>query len=333
MQLAFCAAGIYVCYLRYGLLQEKIYTGTHGPNEENFSYSTFLLCVQTATNALSARIALAVMGAPVGVPAPRAFREYAVVALSYLSAMWFSFSALRHMSYPMQALGKSCKMVPVMLLGIVIRGRRYTTRDFARVGLITAGVAMFSYKPKAASGATTSSLGVALLLLSLFCDGVTGPLQERLVARHKPSTHQLMMWQNVCACLWLFVALVVSGEGVGALRFVATYPAVLTSVMQFSIVSALGQNFIFYTVRHFSALAVTTITTTRKMFTVLLSIVVFNHPIVTRQWAGLGLVFAAIGWEAYAKGKKKAAVQAKAQANGGSRSNGTSSSGKDKKGQ
>lgn len=318
VQLALCAAGIYACYLNYGLLQEKIYSVEYGAAGEKFRFSTFLLCVQTATNALGAFIALAVMRAPVGRPAPRAMSEYAVVALSYVSAMWFSFTALGHMSYPMQALGKSSKMVPVMLLGIVIRGRRYTRRDFACVGLITAGVAMFSYKPAAAAAAApTSSLGIALLLLSLFCDGITGPLQERLVARRQPSTHQLMLWQNACACAWLLVALGVSGEGAEALRFVARYPAVLTNVMLFSTVSALGQNFIFYTVRHFSALAVTTITTTRKMFTVLLSIVVFKHRIVPRQWAGLVLVFTAIGWEAYAKSKKKAATAAAAAAGKG----------------
>eukprot|EP00171_Calliarthron_tuberculosum_P018073 IDg18073t1 len=307
-QLALCAAGIYACYLNYGLLQEKIYSVAYGVAEERFRYSTFLLCVQTATNAMGARVALAVMRAPAGRPTPRAMREYAVVALSYLSAMWFSFTALRHMSYPMQALGKSCKMVPVMLLGILIRGRRYAARDFACVGLITAGVALFSYKPRAAAAAPTSSLGIGLLLLSLFCDGITGPLQERLVVRHQPSTHQLMLWQNACACAWLLVALVVSGEGAEAVRFVARYPAVLANVMLFSTVSALGQNFIFYTVRHFSALAVTTITTTRKMFTVLLSIVIFKHQVVPRQWAGLVLVFTAIAWEAVAKSKKKAAA-------------------------
>lgn len=335
LQLLICTLGIYLCYLRYGLLQERIYSTSYGAEAERFTYSSFLVAVQTATNAAVALLVLALgivtggskkdvkksddklaecetnekqkFGVICGIP----IAEYAVVSLSYLSAMLFSFTALNHMSYPMQALGKSCKMIPVMLMGIVIRKRRYSAREFVCVFLITVGVAMFSWKSKK-SAVPTSPLGFALLFASLFMDGVTGPLQERLVARHKPSTHELMFWQNICSVAWLSVGLFVSGEGMRAISFVMRHPMVMTDVMLFSLVSAIGQNFIFYTVRNFNALIVTTITTTRKMFTVLLSIFVFNHAMVPRQWIGLILVFAAIAWEAVAKQQARKVAAEKA---------------------
>lgn len=327
-QLLFCTLGIYACYLRYGLLQEQIYSTSYGLEAEKFIYSSFLLVIQTSTNALVALLMLTLglfksepsakkekneqtspspsFGVIRGVP----IAEYALVALSYLSAMLFSFTALNHMSYPMQALGKSCKMIPVMLMGIVIRKRRYAPREFVCVGLVTLGVAMFSWKSKK-STVPTSPLGFALLFGSLFMDGVTGPLQERLVARHTPSTHQLMFWQNMCSAVWLSLLLLVTGDGVRAIAFVTRHPSVMYNIMLFSLVSALGQNFIFYTVRNFNALIVTTITTTRKMFTVLLSIFVYNHAMVARQWVGLVLVFIAIGWEAAAKQAARKAMASK----------------------
>lgn len=325
-QLAICALGIYTCYLRYGLLQERIYTTAHGPEAERYSYSLFLVAVQTATNAAAAAIALAFglfkkeqkeSAQPVanfksgkgffrGVP----LTDYFIVSLSYLSAMVFSFTALNYMSYPMQALGKSCKMIPVMLMGIVIRRRRYSIRDYTCVLLVTIGVATFSWKSKK-STVPTSPLGFSLLFASLFMDGVTGPLQERLVAQYKPSTHELMFWQNICSVAWLTLACILTGEGARAIAFIVRYPSTLADMMAFSVVSALGQNFIFYTVRNFNALIVTTITTTRKMFTVLLSIFLYNHAMVSRQWFGLLLVFVAITWEAVAKQKAKAAKAVK----------------------
>lgn len=322
LQLVICALGIYACYLRYGLLQERIYKAEHGPLNEKYQYSLFLVFVQTLTNAL---VALLVMQTsffstpkstydpkskpskwpmPFGVP----IIDYGIVSLAYLSAMVFSFTALNHMSYPMQALGKSCKMVPVMLMGIIIRRKRYAARDFMCVGLITIGVMLFSYNSKKSSSTSTSSwFGITLLVLSLLMDGVTGPLQERLVSKFQPSTHQLMFWQNFTAALWLLLALVITGEGGQAVAFVSKYPETLQDVFAFSFVSALGQNFIFYTVRNFNALVVTTITTTRKMFTILLSIFIYKHSVKPRQWVGLGLVFAAITWEAAAKQRAKAA--------------------------
>ncbi|CAN8065546.1 unnamed protein product [Agarophyton chilense] len=322
-QLLICTLGIYVCYLRYGLLQERIYSTEYGFGAERFTYSSFLVAVQTFTNASVALLVMCLglfaepkqrerepsdksqpkrFGTVRGVP----LLDYAFVSLSYLSAMLFSFTALNHMSYPMQALGKSCKMIPVMLMGIAIRRHRYSVREYFCVALITLGVALFSWNSKKAANAEpTSILGFLLLFASLFMDGVTGPLQERLVARYKPSTHQLMFWQNFCSVVWLLAGLVATGEGVRAGSFVLRHPHVMIDVMQFSLVSAFGQNFIFYTVRNFSALIVTTITTTRKMFTVLLSIFLYNHQMEPRKWVGLALVFVAISWEAAAKQRAK----------------------------
>ena len=115
--------------------------------------------------------------------------EYFAVAVSYSSAMMFSFTALRYMSYPMQALGKSCKMNPVMLMGIVIRKRRYSLREFLCVGLITLGVALFSWKPSE-SQVDASPLAFALLFGSLFMDGITGPIPRLNL---NPSESMLLM--------------------------------------------------------------------------------------------------------------------------------------------
>ena len=43
--------------------------------------------------------------------------KYALCACSYLGAMVASNTALQHVNYPTQVLGKSCKPIPVMLLG------------------------------------------------------------------------------------------------------------------------------------------------------------------------------------------------------------------------
>lgn len=317
LQFILCALGIYSCYLYYGVLQERIYKTPHGATGAKFTFSALLLTAQTLTNALCALLFLLATRTPLASANGKAnvhLGDYFSVSLSYLLAMWFSFTALRHMSYPMQALGKSCKLIPVMLMGILIRRRRHPPRDFVCVLLISAGVALFSWK-SGKSSTPTSPLGVVLLLLSLFMDGVTGPLQERLVARHNPSTHQLMFWQNLVACA-ICACMSAVTEGAAAPAFVARHPAVVRDIAAFAVMSALGQNFIFYTVRNFSALAVTTITTTRKMFTILLSIVLFNHRMVARQWVGLVLVFLAIAWNTLAKSRERERARKEALAAG-----------------
>lgn len=51
--------------------------------------------------------------------------------------------ALKYVSYPTQALGKSCKMVPVMLLGVLIRGKKYRAFEYLCVALVTVGITLF----------------------------------------------------------------------------------------------------------------------------------------------------------------------------------------------
>jgi len=65
----------------------------------------------------------------------------------------------------------------------------------------------------------------------------------------------------------------------------------------------LGQLFIFETLQHFGSLTLVTITLTRKLFTMLLSVIVYNHQLTVGQWMGAGVVFAGISVEAFVKRK------------------------------
>ena len=86
-----------------------------------------------------------------------------------------------------------------------------------------------------------------------------------------------------------------------AMAFIRSHPSVLKDVMLFSVAGATGQLFIFETLEKFGSLTLVTITVTRKLFTMLLSLVVFNHRLTSGQWTGVTTVFAGIGIEAYVK--------------------------------
>jgi UDP-galactose transporter B1 len=89
---------------------------------------------------------------------------------------------------------------------------------------------------------------------------------------------------------------------------------------QFALTGSLGQLFIFETLQHFGSLTlvyvamlcvvemhsdviIRTITLTRKLFTMLLSVVVYNHQLTLGQWLGAAIVFAGISVEAFVKRK------------------------------
>lgn len=86
-----------------------------------------------------------------------------------------------------------------------------------------------------------------------------------------------------------------------ASAFIKNHPRVLWDIIGFSACGALGQVFIFHTLATFGSLVLVTVTVTRKMVSMMLSVVMFGHRLSGMQWVGVGMVFGGIGAEAEMK--------------------------------
>jgi len=125
----------------------------------------------------------------------------------------------------------------------------------------------------------------------------------------------------------------VSGDGefAAALGFMARHQAVWLDVLGFALCGAVGQVFIckpllfydslhqltaspVYAITTMGSLHLVTITVTRKMITMIVSVLWFGHRLGSKQWMGVGLVFGAIGAEAYINTAEKAAKAKAAKA-------------------
>lgn len=221
-------------------------------------------------------------------------------------------------------LAKSCKLVPVLIMNILLYRRRFAPHKYIVVAMVTAGISIFmlanpNLKSKASKGAASNSLtGLGLLLVSLTIDGATNSTQDEIFVRFRSTGVQMMFWMNAFATLLTATACILpipslpalgysnpSGSATTelstALEFISSHPAVLRDIVAFSLAGALGQLFIFDTLQHFGSLTLVTITVTRKLFTMLLSVFIYKHDLAAAQWIGVGVVFAAIGLEAQHK--------------------------------
>ena len=68
-------------------------------------------------------------------------------------------------------------------------------------------------------------------------------------------------------------------------------------ILMFCMCASLGQLFIFAVIQEFGSLLWVTISITRKLVTIFVSVIMFNHQISAGQWAGVGLVFGGMGLE------------------------------------
>lgn len=220
---------------------------------------------------------------------------YASSALTYLLAMVSSNMALRWVNYPTQVVAKAAKPIPVMILGVLIGRKSYSMQKYLFILLIVVGVVMFMYKEGQASKSTESTgLGEILLFLSLSMDGMTGALQERMRAASKPSGQHMMLAMNYWSTLMLGTALVLTGEGKEFITFSLKHPELFGHLASLALAGAIGQLFIFMMVSHFGPLPCSVVTTTRKFFTVLFSVIFFGNSLTGRQWLGTLLVFSGL---------------------------------------
>ncbi|KAI9891109.1 MAG: UDP-galactose transporter [Vezdaea aestivalis] len=348
LELVFCIGGIYASFLSWALLQERITTTPYGPAnaQEIFRFPVFLNTLQSFLAACVGWIYLrasSARGTPT-FPSLKIVPPLLLVALTSSLASPFGYASLAHIDYLTFILAKSCKLLPVMALHLTIFRKRYPLSKYLVVGFVTLGVAVFTlYHPtagkkgKARGGsgppASSSTWGLFLLGINLLFDGLTNSTQDHIFTRFQPfSGPQMMCSQNILntsltlaylllspyigatsAGAYLGIPLSKTGHGeiTDALAFIQRHPVVGRDVLAFAACGAVGQVFIFTTLAHFSSLLLVTVTVTRKMLTMMLSVVWFGHRLSGMQWLGVGLVFGGVGAEGIIQKREKAAKAAK----------------------
>uniref|UniRef100_A0A1D2A342 Adenosine 3'-phospho 5'-phosphosulfate transporter 1 n=1 Tax=Auxenochlorella protothecoides TaxID=3075 RepID=A0A1D2A342_AUXPR len=272
---------------------------------EPFTHS---LALVLANRLVACAVALSLSlyhGHPLAPQAP--LTSFAAVSLSNVAATFCQYEALRHVSFAAQTLGKCAKMLPVMLWGRVMLGKRYAARDAARAAAVTLGCAAFvganragAVSPAAAglSSAATNHAstpwGLTLMAAYLTVDGFTSTFQARLFALHAPTLPNQVLYVAATSALLALAGLVAKGELRPALAFFAAHPRALGAAALLALAATAGQLFITHAIRRHGALLVAAAMTTRQFLSILLSGLLFGHSFSAQQYAAACVVFGAL---------------------------------------
>ncbi|KAH3761202.1 solute carrier family 35 member B1 family protein [Pelomyxa schiedti] len=291
------SVGIYFFYVLIGLVQEHLVSARYGPDEEQFVHTSFLVFAQCVGNCLAALLVILFLRKPLR-PLGTA-RSYVGLAIGYVGAMYASNKSILYVDFPTLVMTKSVKPIPVLVMGLLFnRSRRYSLEKIIYVLIVTGGIAVFMHEKlaQAAQSGTTraSTLGILLLFVSLFMDGVTGIFQDKIADEYKESSFHLMCFANLYAGVMLFVGLIINGELFGAIAFLIRNPLALAPITLFSLCSAFGQMCVYVVITHFGSLVCSTITTARKFTSIVLSVWWFQHPTTITMWLSVIAVYAGV---------------------------------------
>mmetsp|Transcript_7559 Transcript_7559/g.13767 ORF Transcript_7559/g.13767 Transcript_7559/m.13767 type:complete len:328 (-) Transcript_7559:246-1229(-) len=293
----FYGAGIIGTLVVYGLLQEKIMQ--HPYNGQLFTVSAFLVFANRICNSLFALGMALGKGESLINQAP--LWKYLIISFSNVGATSCQYEALKYVSFPVQMLGKSFKMMPVMLWGIVISGKRYDITDWLVATAVTGGVTSFLLTGDIDSPQGTNSVkGLLLLCLFLALDGLTSTTQEKLFKEHRTSKYNQILYVNLCSAVTSFVALILPGNLMPALAFCAEHPAFIRDASILSASATSSQWFIYSQVKEFGALVFAATMNVRQVVSIIVSYIRYDHAITAMQTLSLMMVFSALFFKSYA---------------------------------
>lgn len=305
----FCFAGLQVSYLTWGYMQELIMTTQFQPTPRvplgKFPSAAFCVFSNRFLAVLVALVAVRVKHGALFSKSTAPLWAYTPCALSNTVSSWSQYASLKYVSFPVQTVFKSSKIIPVMIMGKVLQGTVYPVSQYAEAVLITVGVVIFSLLSKnPASETTTEILGLVFLIGYISADSFTSQWQSRIYRDYGKANvdqYQMMLGVNVSAICITTLGLIVSGDFPTVVEFLKANPTALHYNIITAITSASGQLFIFYTIKEFGPIAFTVIMTTRQMFSICLSALVFQHQIKPMAALGAVLVFGVLFYQIYKK--------------------------------
>ncbi|XP_031157213.1 adenosine 3'-phospho 5'-phosphosulfate transporter 2 isoform X3 [Sander lucioperca] len=265
-QFLICVAGVFLFYLIYGYLQELIFS------VEGFKpFGWYLTLVQFGFYSMFGLVELQLtQDKRRRIPG----KTYMIIAFLTVGTMGLSNTSLGYLNYPTQVIFKCCKLIPVMIGGVFIQGKRYNLADVSAALCMSLGLIWFTLADSKVAP-NFNVTGVLLISLALCADAAIGNVQEKAMKLHNGSNSEM--------------------------HPVKTYGYAFL----FSLTGYFGISFVLALIKLFGALVAVTVTTGRKAMTIVLSFMFFAKPFTFQYiWGGLLVVFG-IFLNIYSKQKDK----------------------------
>jgi drug/metabolite transporter (DMT)-like permease len=200
---------------------------------------------------------------------------------------------------------KSCNLISVILVGVLCsrvkdKKLKLAVKKIVVGIIITIGIVMFKvFDPESSKKAEkqTEFIGIVLLIISLLADGFLPDFQAEIKSVYKPLPMEMMTQINKWVAIISFIYSCVLLETVDMFVFIFEHRLFMAHLILMGVLSTIGQMFVYRMIKQFKQHFPPFVITTRKIFTVGLSIIYYHHETNFFQLIGLFLVFALVTYE------------------------------------
>ncbi|XP_037578228.1 adenosine 3'-phospho 5'-phosphosulfate transporter 2-like isoform X1 [Dermacentor silvarum] len=292
-QFVICAAGIMTVFLGYGYTQELMF------HVEGFKpYGFYLTFVQFVLYSIFSFVERKIRKES-GRTAP--LQTHLLLSVLTVGTIGLSNAALGYLNYPTQVLFKCCKLIPVLLGGVLIQGKQYKSLDLLAALLMSIGLAAFILTDSKVSP-TFSLIGVAMISTALLFDAIIGNVQEKAMRTHGTPNSEIMIFSYSIGSVTLFFILAAMQNLIPAVKFWARNPVETYGYAAiFSLLGYFGVQLVLTLISISDAFITVVVTTCRKAISIILSFMLFAKPFSFQYvWSG-ALVLLGVYLHAYSK--------------------------------
>lgn len=237
--------------------------------------------------------------------------SHGIVAVAMTASRGLTNWALSFLNYPTHIVFKSLKLFTVMIGSVIILGKRYQSVEYVAVVLLVGSAAFFSLGDLEASeapidtldtddtvasndGTDNNMIGIVIVLLSLLADSLHSNTQEEVLKVQRAPESEVMLFSNGIAAICTAAVTMIKGELLPALLYCNQHPFAYLLLILRSIVVFLGVSCFVTSIKHFGVLSATTVTTVRKVLSILMSFLLFPKPWMPKHAFGLFLFVSSV---------------------------------------
>lgn len=267
------SGGALFAYLAFTMTQEGVFRRA----TKDFKYGgvvSLLTCMVYCGLAQCERISNGDTGNRRG-----SLRDYALLSVMTSGSMYLTNAALAYINYTTRIVAKCSKVIPVMIVGTFMHGRRYGMEDYAMCLLLVLGITMFTMGD-VDSFPSFDWRGVTYITIALFVESTAGNFEERRFFNlPQPISHcEVVFYVNAIGSAWIALGLFASGELFASIGHVLMEPSVLAAICLAAAFGYISVSCILLCLRHYGATNTEVIKALRKMLSLALSLLVYPKP-------------------------------------------------------
>ena len=305
-----------------------------------FKYPSISLCFPSI---LSFGISYFMLNKMKKVESPISFHDKSIIGILYIISSFSSQTALIYLDFIVKTIGKSCKSASIMFIYFLntipfcnkllkkllnnnkLSGDKNTPillKDIIKVLMTTTSVILFnlssdSKKTQKKNENGSSYFGISILVLSLFVDGLLS-LKESMIKNNILNEKKYEGYDNMLSWEYMnifsfftfsfsFCQIIFNlffGDYLNIFKVIFTNSTLFKDLILYAVFDVLGQSVLYIFLGKYGPLALSMVTSVRKILSISISILYFGKSISFSQSISLFLATSIIFWEIYENGNK-----------------------------